>query len=81
MENKSKLYWRTRDGRVMDVDDMTDTHVRNAFKLLLRALKKEQERRHPVERTIQLNGDIANDFNDTMEAFEYGDVYPYFDQF
>lgn len=81
MENKSKLYWRTRDGRVMDVDDMTDTHVRNAFKLLLRALKKEQERRHPVERTIQLNGDIANDFNDTMEAFEYGDVDPYFDQF
>lgn len=81
MENKSKLYWRTRDGRVMDVDDMTDTHVRNAFKLLLRALKKEQERRNPVERTIQLNGDIANDFNDTMEAFEYDDVDPYFDQF
>lgn len=81
MENKSKLYWRTRDGRVMDVDDMTDTHVRNAFKLLLRALKKEQERRYPVERTIQLNGDIANDFNDTMEAFEYDDVDPYFDQF
>lgn len=81
MENKSKLYWRTRDGRVMDVDDMTDTHVRNAFKLLLRALKKEQERRYPVERTIQLNGDIANDFNDTMEAFEYDDMDPYFDQF
>jgi hypothetical protein len=81
MENKSKLYWRTRDGRVMDVDDMTDTHVRNAFKLLLRALKKEQERRNPVERTIQLNGDIANDFNDSMEAFEYDDVDPYFDQF
>lgn len=80
MENKSKLYWRTRDGRVMDVDDMTDTHVRNAFKLLLRALKKEQERRNPVERTIQLNGDIANDFNDTMEAYEYDDMPDYYDQ-
>lgn len=30
-----KLYWKTRNGRVLDVDLMTDLHVRNAFKFLL----------------------------------------------
>lgn len=32
----NKLFWKTREGRVLDVDLMSDAHVRNAFKMLLR---------------------------------------------
>lgn len=35
----SNLYWTTKTGVVMNVDDMDDNHVRNAFKMLLRKIK------------------------------------------
>jgi hypothetical protein len=40
-----KLYWTTATGQKIDVDDMSDAHVRNAFKMILRHAKllKEQE--------------------------------------
>lgn len=33
----NKLYWKTRDGKVLDVDLMNEAHVRNAFKMVLSA--------------------------------------------
>lgn len=50
----SNLYWTTKTGVVMNVDDMDDNHVRNAFKMLLR---KIQSRPRPQ---FKINGDIAN---------------------
>lgn len=40
-----KVYWTTATGQKIDVDDMSDAHVRNAFKMILRHAKllKEQE--------------------------------------
>ena len=69
-----KVYWKTQDGRVLDVDDMSDTHVRNAFKMLLRnqAIRQANEvkRRHEA-RVFNLNGDMANVFNQDQEDYEY----------
>jgi hypothetical protein len=70
-----KVYWKTKDGRVMDVDDMSDTHVRNAFKMLLRKLadaKAEQPKSKPYQ--VKLNGDAANDFNESMEYSDLCDA-------
>ena len=50
----SNLYWTTKTGVVINVDDMDDNHVRNAFKMLLR---KIQSRPRPQ---FKINGDIAN---------------------
>lgn len=50
----SNLYWTTKTGVIMNVDDMDDNHVRNAFKMLLR---KIQSRPRPQ---FKINGDIAN---------------------
>lgn len=47
----NKLYWKTREGKILDVDLMTDSHVRNAFKMLLRnnkALRAPEEDVHTV---------------------------------
>ena len=69
-----KLYWKTNDGRVMDVDDMSDTHVRNAFKMVLRKiqkLKSEEEKLMIRHNDISLRGDMANEFNNSIDDYEY----------
>lgn len=35
--------WTDINGNVMFVDDMEDSHVRNAFKLLLRRIRKHND--------------------------------------
>jgi hypothetical protein len=32
----SGIYWRTATGQQIDVDDMTESHVRNTLKFLIR---------------------------------------------
>ena len=52
----STLYWTTKTGVVMNVDDMDDNHVRNAFKMLLRKIQSQ-----PKPHTkFEIHGDIAN---------------------
>lgn len=31
-----KYYWKTRSGEIIDVDQMSETHLRNALKMVLR---------------------------------------------
>jgi len=69
-----KVYWTTNDGRVMDVDDMSDTHVRNAFKMVLRKIQKlqaEEEKLMIRHNDISLRGDMAIEFNNSMSDYEY----------
>ena len=52
----STLYWTTKTGVVMNVDDMDDNHVRNAFKMLLRKIQSQPK---PYNK-FEIHGDIAN---------------------
>jgi len=45
METK-KYYWTMKDGKKIDVDDMTETHLRNVLKLLLRRNKSSAKKLH-----------------------------------
>jgi hypothetical protein len=63
--NMNKLTWTTKDGRVMDVDSMSDEHVRNAFKMLLRTINKLKAEKQRSVRNITLSGDMAQQFNQT----------------
>ena len=69
----NKLTWTTKDGRVMDVDDMDDNHVRNAFKMLLRNINKLKAEKPKSSPKFTLNGDMAQQFIDT--CFEDEDDY------
>ena len=57
----------------MDVDDMDDNHVRNAFKMLLRTINKLKAEKQKSVHKFTLKGDIAQQFNDTN--FEDEDDY------
>ena len=37
------IYWTTKNGVKMNVDDMDENHVRNAFKMLLSKIRKQNE--------------------------------------
>ena len=63
----NNIYWTTRSGAVINVDDMTDQHVRNAFKMLLRN-RLAPSKSEP----FQLNGDIAQSFNDSQDSEDDG---------
>lgn len=63
MKDNSPVYWRMRNGKIINVDDMDNNHVRNAFKMLLRNLHKVKKQSH-----FTLNGDMANEFNETYYA-------------
>ncbi len=49
----------------MYVDNMSDEHVRNAFKMLLRTINKLKAEKQRSVRNITLNGDMAQQFNQT----------------
>jgi len=57
----NNIYWTTKTGVEMNVDDMDDNHVRNAFKMLLRNINALKAKSTP----FQLNGDMAQLFNDS----------------
>jgi hypothetical protein len=61
----NKLTWTTKDGTVIYVDNMSDEHVRNAFKMLLRTINKLKAEKQRSVRNITLNGDMAQQFNQT----------------
>lgn len=67
MENKI-YYWKTKTGDKINVDEMDITHLRNTLKMIIRNMENQ-----PKRINFKLNGDIANDFNNQMEEFEYYD--------
>lgn len=77
----NNLYWVTKDGRKMNVDDMSDQHVRNAFKMVLRNIEAKREEikaKKAKPRTVELNGDMAQQFNDQQEYDDYEDAFDMF---
>ena len=40
-----KVYWTTREGVKMDLDYMSPDHLKNAFKMLILAVEKDQEKK------------------------------------
>jgi len=68
MENKI-YYWTTKSGKKINVDDMDIEHLRNTLKMIIRNRAVSQINKNK----FTLYGDIANDFNDKMEYYEYYD--------
>ena len=43
-----KYYWKMRDGKLIDVDQMRETHLRNALKMVLRNSQRKVAIRKPI---------------------------------
>lgn len=73
---KEKVYWKMRNGNLIDIDDMDIEHLRNTLKLVLR-------NRHTVIKQmfksktnyIELHGDMANEFLESHLSDEDDDRF------
>lgn len=74
---KEKVYWKMRNGELIDIDDMDINHLRNTLKLVLRnretVIKRivESKSKHKFE----LHGDIANFFHESHLSDEDDDRF------
>ena len=59
-----KVYWTTKEGVKMDLDYMSPNHLKNAFKTLILAVEKDQEKRD-LKKKKEL-GSIEQSFFDAM---------------
>ncbi len=68
------VFWTTKDGTKMNVDDMDDNHVRNAFKMLLRNIERLEQKARAKKRADFLipNGEIAREHHDQMLLEDMG---------
>ncbi len=59
-----KYYWKMKNGNLIDVDQMTETHLRNTLKMIVRNTQVK-----PVKTTI---GNIEENFREEL-YLEYAD--------
>lgn len=66
------VYWTMRNGESISVDDMDLNHLRNTLKMIIRNNQKRV-----VKPTIpfKLNGDMANEFNESFLSDEDDDRF------
>ena len=65
----SKVYWKMRNGELIDIDDMDINHLRNTLKLVLRNRETVVKQILKSKRTnFMLHGDMANEFNETYSS-------------
>ncbi len=77
MSKKGNVYWKQKDGTLINVDDMSEDHVRKTLKMMLRNIERKRleavrdriEKAVPKVREVRLNGDMAQQFNDQQEQY------------
>ena len=67
-----KYYWKMKDGQLIDVDQMSETHLRNSLKMMIRNTQRKVAARKPLgnieanffeeQNNEYLNEELANQF-------------------
>jgi hypothetical protein len=64
----SKVYWKQRNGELIDIDDMDINHLRNTLKLVLRNRQTVIKQIFKSKTNyFTLRGDMANEFNSSQQ--------------
>lgn len=72
---KEIYYWKQKNGKLISVDDMTEDHLKNVLKLIIRNSQLIEKKKTTNEFT--LNGEIAQMMNDMYEDDDYYNSYEY----
>jgi hypothetical protein len=64
---REPIYWTTREGKRILVDDLTESHAKNTLKMILRNRQNALSKR---KHEFKLNGDMANQFNESYYSDE-----------
>lgn len=72
---KEIYYWKQKNGKLISVDDMTEDHLKNVLKLIIRNSQLIEQKKKTNEFT--LNGEISQMMNDMYKDNELYDDYDY----
>ena len=61
-------YWKMRNGELTSIDDMDVNHLRNVLKMIVRNSNKSKE-----HNTVTLNGNMAQEFNNSFHNTMFND--------
>jgi hypothetical protein len=82
---KEEIYWTTKTGQRILIDDMDLNHLRNALKLIVRNINKFNSDRQDAlkkrNRQIQINGELASEHADAFEIYQRTGVDIYDEDF
>ena len=70
MKDNSPVYWKMRNGKLVSVDDMDVSHLRNVLKMIIRNNYRVQVVQAKPKVEFKLNGDMAQSFINDMEDME-----------
>jgi hypothetical protein len=73
MESKI-IYWTTKTGQKINIDEMEISHLRNTLKMIVRNIEKSKNQKVST-RNFKFNGDIAQNNIEMMEDAEYYDDF------
>ena len=75
--SNNPVFWKQANGKLVSVDEMDINHLRNVLKMIIRNNQEVLATRKLMEispeksfEDIQLNGDMANEFNDSYPGDE-----------
>lgn len=66
-KDPNKVFWTMRDGQQIDVDEMTEEHLRNTLKMIIRNAEEKQEKPRTA---FQVNGELAQEDADKFDVFQ-----------
>jgi hypothetical protein len=69
--SKEKVYWTTKDGRKLDVDEMSVEHLRNTLKMIIR--QNQSVPKHSPHNSSQVSDFLGSelDYVRDIEPYAY----------
>ncbi len=62
--------WKTKDGKLINVDDMDVNHLRNSLKMCIRHLELIYAKANQPKPKVQVNGEIASEHADAYDIYK-----------
>jgi len=58
---KNQVFWKMKNGQVINVDDMTETHAKNTLKMVLRRVDAWEKAIAQSKPRFEVTGEIAQE--------------------
>jgi hypothetical protein len=69
MKNE-QIYWKMRNGQMILVDQMTESHAKNTLKMVLRRIREWQKEIKRTNPRYEFGGELFNEHRDQIELMK-----------
>ena len=66
----SKVMWTMKDGQQISVDDMTESHAKNALKMVIKRIQEWEKAVNQSKPKVEVHGEVAREDADRYALYE-----------